>query len=177
MARFPSPTKEELERVWRLVERKKEKDPRYRTWREVAAAIGIHQSELSRLRHAEAGRHWGYWRLVKIAIWLGLTPEQMLGRPKGTIQERIRGGGQKVLAPLLEAQAIVNKSLVSMPFLLTGPQDLERVMRGDAWPCPHCGQPIDLKKAIHVKGHLLRKSLRHLEVLETERKRLRLGGR
>jgi len=172
MAQFalvPPPTKKELEHVWGFIEQKKQEN--YRTWRDVASAIGVHQSELSRFRRADTERRWGYWRLIRVAKWLGFTLDQMLGRPEGTTEEGIPVGGQKVLKPLLEAlevQALVGQSRIPIPFRLTGPEDLKNLL-GDAWPCPHCGRPIDLKKAVRAKRKFLKKSQRRLEALERER--------
>jgi hypothetical protein len=175
MAQFalaPPPTKEELERIWQLMDRRK-KEKGFRTWREVAAAVGIHQSELSRLRRADTERRWGYWRLIRLAKWLELTIDQMLGRREGTTQQSVSQGGQRLLEPILEAQAFVEQSRLTVPFRVTGPGDLQQLL-GDAWPCPHCGRPIDLEKAIRAKRNFLQKSLRRIKTLERERKG---GGR
>lgn len=47
----------------------------------------------------------------------------------------------------------------SVEFKLSGPKDLLQLF-GDSWPCPHCGHPIDLRKAFEEKEEFLKKSLK-----------------
>ena len=94
----PAPTREELVKVARLVlERKKVRD--YRTNKQVAEAIGLQESEISRLLNARIDRHWGFARLSKVSAWLGVPIDEMLGRPEGTTKLMLAGGPQPPPGP------------------------------------------------------------------------------
>jgi hypothetical protein len=79
----PQPTRRELHHASRLILEKK-KAAGYKTNEQVAKAMGMPSSDLSRLLNAAIQRKWGLFRLSRAAAWLGITIDEMLGRPKNT---------------------------------------------------------------------------------------------
>jgi hypothetical protein len=113
MAQFalePPPMKKELERVaWLIADQMRRRG--YRTRWEVADAMGLHPSDLSRLMKANLRRRWGYWRLERVARWLGVTLDEMLGRAAGTTRPAVREREPQVLAAL-QARMLVTRDEV-----------------------------------------------------------------